>query len=55
MGEFSTDDASVLYVSRDRVPVEDPSESSAEALEELEEIEDDAFRRVLREEMSGAL
>lgn len=55
VGEVSTDDTSVLQVSRDRFPVDDPSESSAEALEELDDIEDEALRRPLSEEMSGAL
>lgn len=49
----STDDASVLYVSLDLEPVlELPSESSAEAFEELDDT-DDALRRVLLIDADG--
>lgn len=55
VGEFSTDDTSVLYVSLDGFPVDDPSESSADPRDDVDDTEDDALRRPFSVEMSGAL
>jgi len=55
MGEFSTEEASVWYVFLDPLPADDPSESSADACEEPDDTDDDALRRPLSDEMSGAL